>query len=399
MVKLVICSDTHLNAYYARMRPEQLEKRRERLRQAFQKVVDFAIEEKVDVFLHAGDLFDMPDPRYKEVILTFRELKRLKEAGIRTYLIGGTHDIPKAIYEAGGAPVLHLYEEAGLAKFFRFFHTSEAEVIDVNGKRLVIAGVSCDPRIRDGNPLESLNHTPAEGDFRIFMFHYAIEGKMPRMYEGAFVPLSCLRDLPADIIVAGHIHPHSHFELGNKLVIIPGATERLDFGEEENETGFYYVELENKPKIKYLKIEPQRMRTVELHISELANQPEEKKAEYIISKLKSFSHPDQLLRFRLKGQIKPAHSSPGTKPPFTQFIPLNRIVEEGNNNNFYFHLDLSELKIESSLIETYGGEGNISIFEEVEKVVNSMLEREDETMKKLIQEARHIVLSRLEEVR
>ncbi|MGB9798404.1 MAG: metallophosphoesterase family protein, partial [bacterium] len=147
-VKIVICADTHLNAYYAKMRPEQLEKRREYLRNAFKQIVDFAIEEKADIFLHAGDIFDMPDPRYSELIFVLNEFMRLKSAGIKSFLIGGTHDIPKARYEAGGAPCIYLLDVIGAVKVFKQQYSVETEVIDVKGKRITIAGVSCDPRVR-----------------------------------------------------------------------------------------------------------------------------------------------------------------------------------------------------------------------------------------------------------
>lgn len=388
MIRMVICADTHLNAYYAKMRPEQLERRREFLRKAFKSVVDFAIEEGVDIFLHAGDLFDMPDPRFLEFIYVFQELKRLQSAGIKTFLIGGTHDIPKARYDEG-APSLLLFEVANLAKVFRNFYSTQAETIDVDGKRIAIAGVSCDPRIREGNPLQSLQFSPPQADFTIFMFHYAIEGKIPSRYEGAVVPLSQLRELPADLIIAGHLHPHTHFEFANKHIIIPGATERLDFGEEKNEPGFYYVELDNQPKIRYHKISAQPMRTLEIHTSELDSHKKEEVFSIILSRIKEVSHPQQLLRCKIHGE---------TEKDFLQYVPLTRLWEEANASNFYFDLDMRELRIKGSTMEDGGESESISIMGEIERAGKSIIE-DNEEEKELIKEALHLVLERWEEVR
>jgi len=65
MVKIVITADNHLGKYYKKLLPEKLQERRKRLRDAFEEVVNFAIEEKVDIFVQAGDLFDSPNPRQK----------------------------------------------------------------------------------------------------------------------------------------------------------------------------------------------------------------------------------------------------------------------------------------------------------------------------------------------
>lgn len=384
MVKVAICADTHLNAFYAKMKPEQLEKRREFLRKAFKTVVDFAIEEKVDIFLHAGDIFDMPDPRYLEIIYVFRELMRLRSAGIKTFIVGGTHDIPKARYEAGGAPSLLIFQVANLAKFFSSFYSPESEIIDVNGQRIAIAGVSCDPRVREGNPFQSLNFPPPQADYTIFMFHYAIEGKMPSKYEGAVVPIAQLRELPAEFIIAGHLHPHSHFDMGDKFVIIPGATERLDFGEERNECGFYYLELGKPPKIRYHKISAQPMRTLEIHTAEINQHPEDKWFSYLVSRIKEVSHPQQLLRCKIFGE---------TCKDFNTHIPTNRLREEGNASNFYFDLDMRELKIKGA---TVGDGGGIhSVEEEIKEAAQCLRERNQES-EELIEEALNLALARWE---
>ncbi|MGB9876185.1 MAG: metallophosphoesterase family protein [bacterium] len=383
-VKIVICADTHLNAYYAKMRPEQLEKRREYLRNAFKQIVDFAIEEKADIFLHAGDIFDMPDPRYSELIFVLNEFMRLKSAGIKSFLIGGTHDIPKARYEAGGAPCIYLLDVIGAVKVFKPQYSVETEVIDVKGKRITIAGVSCDPRVRDGNPLEKLQFPSINSDFGIFMFHYAIEGRMPPNYEGAVVSLHTLRAIPFDLVIAGHLHPHFHFDLGNKLVIIPGATERIDFGEEKNETGFYLLEIAEKPRISYKKISAQPMQNLEIHCEEFKHRPKDERLNYIISRIKSVSHPEKLLKCKLMGEIE---------NDILREIPFVHIYREGSTMNFFFDFDWQGLRLKRA---GYVGRDNgpTSVEEELKSVAESL-----EEDRELIKSALDLALSKWREVR
>lgn len=56
------------------------------------RVVDYAIDNQVDVFLFSGDAYRnaSPEPIYQKMFA--RELKRLSEAGISTILVVGNHD-------------------------------------------------------------------------------------------------------------------------------------------------------------------------------------------------------------------------------------------------------------------------------------------------------------------
>ena len=82
-VTAVVTADNHLNRYYDRMPPQQLEKRRRYLRRGFHQAVQYAVEHPVDLFLQAGDLFDTPDPRNLDREFVASELGRLRAAGVR----------------------------------------------------------------------------------------------------------------------------------------------------------------------------------------------------------------------------------------------------------------------------------------------------------------------------
>ncbi|MEM0152939.1 MAG: DNA repair exonuclease [Ignisphaera sp.] len=83
-------SDTHLGAM-----PYGLVSRARDVYEAFKETVDIALKERVSIYLHAGDFFDSPNPPPESYIIAYRELKKLKESGIRTVVISGQHDIPR----------------------------------------------------------------------------------------------------------------------------------------------------------------------------------------------------------------------------------------------------------------------------------------------------------------
>jgi DNA repair exonuclease SbcCD nuclease subunit len=108
MLRLLHTADVHLGARHADL-GAQAAAQRERQFAAFRATVDLALEEKVDVVLVAGDLFDSNTQPRRSVERAAAELRRLADAAIRTVVIPGTHDV----YD--GASVYRAYDLAALA--------------------------------------------------------------------------------------------------------------------------------------------------------------------------------------------------------------------------------------------------------------------------------------------
>ncbi len=61
-------------------------------RQAFDRVVDLCLEERVDFLIIAGDLFDTEVKDFRAALAAAEQLRKLDRAGIPVYLILGNHD-------------------------------------------------------------------------------------------------------------------------------------------------------------------------------------------------------------------------------------------------------------------------------------------------------------------
>ena len=91
MLRLLHTADVHLGARHADL-GEAAAAQRERQFAAFQATVELALDEKVDLFLIAGDLFDSNTQPRRSVERVAAQLKRLALASIRTVILPGTHD-------------------------------------------------------------------------------------------------------------------------------------------------------------------------------------------------------------------------------------------------------------------------------------------------------------------
>ena len=91
MLRIIHTADVHLGARHDDL-GEQAATQRERQFAAFKAAVDLALDERADLFLIAGDLFDSNVQPRRSVERVAAELARLAQARIRTVIIPGTHD-------------------------------------------------------------------------------------------------------------------------------------------------------------------------------------------------------------------------------------------------------------------------------------------------------------------
>lgn len=95
MVKFIHSADLHLDSPFksrSKMPSSIFEVLMESTYNSVIRMMDFAIEEKVDFIIIAGDVFDQANRTLKSEIFMKRQFERLKEAGIFAYVIHGNHD-------------------------------------------------------------------------------------------------------------------------------------------------------------------------------------------------------------------------------------------------------------------------------------------------------------------
>uniref|UniRef100_A0A7C3MJL9 DNA repair exonuclease n=1 Tax=Dictyoglomus thermophilum TaxID=14 RepID=A0A7C3MJL9_DICTH len=380
MIKILITADNHLGKYYKKLVPERLNERRRKIREAFKKTVDYAIEEKVDIFIQAGDLFDSTNPRNQDLAFVAREFSRLKRNYIQIYTIGGNHDAPNMI-DSDAFP-MKIYEEVGLIKSFLSQSNINVDIFEKDQK-LIISGLSHDPRKKGRiDPLENIklsDSIPQDNNiWKILILHYSFEKYAHPKSSEPQVSLHTLYSLPFNIYILGHLHEKNIYKFGDKILIIPGSTERFDFGEIDLTPGFYLLKIEGKKiDIIHEKIEPQPMKIMEIKLSEIT---EKDYTNAIIEKILRESQKDLMLKCKIVGEI-----------PISIYSSINfsKILDEGLKANFLFDLDTQNLRIKGKEISIIPSE-DFSFEKNLSKITEKYLEENKEDQEAIIEAVKWI---------
>ncbi len=189
-------------------------------RRAFEATVDLCLEEKVDALILAGDLYDGEQTSMKTARFLATQLKKLQDAGVRTFVIRGNHDALSKITKELVLP--------DTAKIFG----ARAEAIEVTGAdggpAVTIHGISfAQPHAPDS--LLPRYRPPVEGSVNIGLMHTSLGDTKP---HSPYAPCKAT-DLQASGFrywALGHIHARGVTE-GACTIVMPGMPQGRDIGE------------------------------------------------------------------------------------------------------------------------------------------------------------------------
>ena len=240
-------SDTHLGfiQYHS-------EEREEDVYSAFNQAIDTSISDHVDFVIFAGDIFHVPNPSGKAILVLANALKRLKQNNIDSFFILGEHDISRT----RATPVPFVYHNLEFSKYIG------------NGKPLRFKDVlivGYDKRRK--NEIHTFEHDFIQADseaknhhgHKILVLHQGI-GEINK-----FAGELNSTDLPKNFTyyAMGHLHERElkkYNHLGGPLAY-PGSIELTSSeGIKETQKGFYEVDLsssEAKPNWIRLDTRPQ----------------------------------------------------------------------------------------------------------------------------------------------
>jgi hypothetical protein len=238
----------------------------------------------------------------------------------------------------------------------------------------------------------------------IALLHYGVEGLAPSAGEEPILSRANLDRLPVDAICVGHLHRRAELRLtGGALLLNPGATEHVTFGEEDLECGFWRLRCHperasERVTAEYVPLVPQPMRTLDIDLEELAGAIQSRMAvapappefddevvllrseeplgpgdllqHAVLERIDDASAADQMLRVRLGGRLERS---------LFQSLDLTALQAAGAACNFYCRVETDGLLVFDRLGEGLASSGvSFDPREELESVARARLRSVEE---------------------
>ncbi|MCL1885717.1 MAG: exonuclease SbcCD subunit D [Dehalococcoidia bacterium] len=233
---------------------------------SFDVMVDFAVHEKVDLVLFCGDAYKSRSPSQTQQREFARRIKRLSDAGVVVLLLAGNHDMPNTaerattteIFDTLRIPGVYVANKPQLCRIPTasggiqvvaipwLRRSSVAAREDMRGLDFaqinekmsqILTGIIDDlaAKLEPNVPAVLATHAWVQGASTSSESNMSIGGEHTLLVSSIARPVF-------DYVALGHIHRH---QVLNEFppVVYSGSLERLDFGDEKDEKGFYLVEI------------------------------------------------------------------------------------------------------------------------------------------------------------
>ena len=332
------CSDTHLDKSFGIPNLSKSLQRREDLNNNFSEIIDYALRNKPDVFLIAGDVFDKILPTNASRVFLTKKIRILNDANIAVFIIGGNHDIPR--FGSSPSLAIDVLSSAGIASVFSRSNSVQKKKLIINGKSVCISGRSYCTQFEGKNPLKDVK-IPVDGDYNILMIHGSLQGlnvasSVPEYsYQNPFRAEDISKGL--NYLALGHFH--NHFERKHKdcMIVNPGSIEKLSWAEINDEKGFVWADLNGKEtSTEFIKLNTRPMEIKQLSLFKNGKHPKGLK-NHILTFLKKSYNPDKILRLVLNGLL--------SQNQYTE-LKTNEILRACNDCFFNLQIDRRDLEIE-----------------------------------------------------
>ncbi|MDD4873512.1 MAG: exonuclease SbcCD subunit D [Dehalococcoidales bacterium] len=268
-MKIIHFADLHLGIEgYGRTDPlTGLSSRLADFLTTFDKLIEYAIEERVDLVIFCGDAYKSREPSQTQQREFAKRIRRLSEAGISVFLLVGNHDMPNAV---GRATTTEIFDTLAVKNIYVANRPGIFKIETTGGaiqimalpwmrrsilmskeetKNLTFSQINEKMQEKLTNIInDSINELdpglPSILASHIWItgVHIGSEDSMTIGQEHVLLPGN-VANQAFDYIALGHIHRHQVIS-ENPPVVYAGSLDRLDFGDEADDKGFYLVEIE-----------------------------------------------------------------------------------------------------------------------------------------------------------
>ncbi|SER85206.1 DNA repair exonuclease SbcCD nuclease subunit [Gracilibacillus ureilyticus] len=308
-ISFIHCADIHLDSPFkgmSHLTDQIIDQVRNSTFEAFEQLIELAIEKKVDFILIVGDLFDREDQSMKAHMTVVRGFRRLKDHGIQVFLSFGNHDhIKSQTFPRNYPDNVFIYEK------------EQVEVMDYlkNDQRLAkIYGFSYNNRAVETNMVPQFKRED-DGLFHIACLHGTAGNMNSDHANYAPFQLNELKQLDFHYWALGHIHKREVLS-SNPLIVYPGNTQARSI-KETGDKGCYHVVLSESedPVIQFCRLDQIQFHKLSVDaskwtdITDAVNEIERyfhkvlQKLDKVLIELNFYGATDKVIKWQKEGHL------------------------------------------------------------------------------------------------
>ncbi len=280
-MRIIHTGDLHLGVSFKSVRglniPEYINKN---IVENFRYACEYAVRNKADLFLIAGDIFNNIYSSIPYSPLLARSMRILKDNNIPIVIIGGNHDIPKT---RGYRIPLSIIHELGVSNVYYIDrYVNEPIYIRHESNLIAVAPIPFMHYSIERNAVTEIKRyvdslkfrieKQSNVDYKILIAHQDVEGAIyserdmyARSYYDIYkIPPTILHPEFFNYIALGHIHLPQIIPGFNNMVY-SGSLERVSFGEWRDQKSFVDVEL-NGSNIKIKRVNVNATKMIKLNV-------------------------------------------------------------------------------------------------------------------------------------
>ena len=304
-MKILHTADIHIGVEnYGKIDPETRSSTRlSDFLRSFDEMVEFAINETIDLFIIAGDAYKSRNPSQTHQREFAKRISKLSMNNIPVFILIGNHDSPNI---PGPATSLEIFPTLDVEKVTIGDELTNYQITTKSGPIQIVSV----PWIRKGDlsntqtyPTQTIEEINEEIQktviTKISSLVDSINPKLPAILVGHLstesaitsseksmmlskdylIPTKNLTLPKLDYIALGHIHRHQ--QLNQKpRVVYSGSIERIDFGEENDTKGFCLIDLDpqkdsgqREVQYEFIALNARKFKTIKIEIKDQDSHP------------------------------------------------------------------------------------------------------------------------------
>ena len=266
-LRFIHAADLHLDSPFRGIRGEAPPRVAETLQRstfdAYEKIIQLCLDERVDALLVAGDVYDGADRSLRAQLKFVDGLKRLDEAGIRSFICHGNHDPLDGWQDRLDLP-------RGCVRFGS--DLTSAPVFPDEPERAMVYGVSYPHRDVRENLSQLFPKIRSGSGFDIGLLHANVGGNLS---HESYAPCSVadLESSSIDYWALGHVHTRQVLREQWPTIVYPGNPQGRH-PNEQGPRGVYLVEVDDTgiARLEFRAVDVVRWETLSLDIARLATE-------------------------------------------------------------------------------------------------------------------------------